>query len=86
LVANSLKHAFPHGKKGEIKIELHSVDDTLELIVSDNGRGIPGDIDFKKTESLGLKLVTVLAEDQLDGEITLDMEEGTTFHITWHKM
>ena len=83
LVANSLKHAFPHGRKGEIKIELHSVDNTFELIVSDNGRGIPENIDFKNTESLGLMLVTILAEDQLDGEITLEREGGTTFHVTW---
>ena len=83
LVANSLKHAFPHGRKGEIKIELHSVGDTFELIVSDNGKGIPENIDFENTESLGLMLVTILAEDQLDGEITLEREGGTTFHVTW---
>ena len=83
LVANSLKHAFPQGRKGEIRIELHSIDDTFELIVSDNGRGMPENINLKKIESLGLMLVTILAEDQLDGEIILEREGGTTFHITW---
>ncbi len=47
----------------------------LELIVGDNGVGIPGDVDFRKTESLGLRLVTILTENQLHGEINLDRAE-----------
>lgn len=83
LVSNSLKHAFPD-REGEIMIVFRSIDDTKELTVSDNGVGIPEDVDFKTTESLGLHLVTILAEDQLDGEITLDRSKGTTFCITFN--
>jgi len=83
LVSNSLKHAFPGGRKGEIKIVLHSVCEMVELTVADNGVGIPEDVDFRTTESLGLDLVTTLAEYQLGGEITLDRSEGTAFCITF---
>jgi two-component sensor histidine kinase len=83
LVSNSLKHAFPRGRKGEIKIVLRSVCELIELTVADNGVGISEDVDFRTTESLGLDLVTTLAEYQLGGEITLDRTEGTVFCITF---
>lgn len=84
LVSNSLKHAFPE-KKGEIKIGLRSENETIELIVSDNGVGIPDTVDFRNTETLGLRLVTILAEGQLGGKIRLQRQKGTEFHITFRK-
>ncbi|MCX9012702.1 MAG: response regulator [Candidatus Methanoperedens sp.] len=82
LITNSLKHAFPGGRSGEIKIVLRKTDgNTLELLASDNGVGIPEDIDIKKTESLGLHLVTLLVNRQLEGEINLDRSKGTEFQI-----
>ncbi|MBU7047850.1 MAG: PAS domain S-box protein [Theionarchaea archaeon] len=84
LVSNSLIHAFPEGK-GDIKIFLHSYGDYIELKVSDNGIGLPEGLDFRTTTSLGLHLVTILAEDQLDGEASLDREGGTTFQVRFKK-
>ena len=82
LVSNSLKHAFPYDRKGEIHIKLHSSDDNkFELMVSDNGIGIPKNMDIRNTDSLGLHLVNILAEDQLKGEIDIDRTEGTKFLI-----
>jgi len=84
LVSNSLKHAFPGGRRGEIKISFHAVDENeITLAVSDNGIGIPEDVDFRRTRSLGLHLVTMLAEDQLRGQIELDRASGTEFRITF---
>ncbi len=83
LVANSLKHAFVDGRQGEIVIALHPTDGAIELVVSDNGVGIPEEVDFRNTETLGLYLVTILAEDQLEGEIKLMRGGGTAFHITF---
>lgn len=82
LVSNSLKYAFPGGKPGEIKISLRSIDENkLELIVSDNGIGIPETVDFKKSESWGWRLITLLAENQLHGDINLNRNKGTEFQI-----
>jgi len=87
LVSNSLKHAFPGGNSGEIKISLRATDgDEIELKVSDNGVGIPPELDFRDTESLGLQLVTTLVEDQLEGKIELDRVAGTEFKIIFKKM
>lgn len=84
LVSNSLKHAFPDDK-GKIRICFRSKDDDIELVVSDNGMGIPDTIDFRTTESLGLHLVTILVEDQLKGTVSLERSNGTTFIITFKK-
>jgi two-component sensor histidine kinase/CheY-like chemotaxis protein len=82
LVSNSLKHAFPGENNGEIKIAMHPLNkDGMEVIVSDNGVGLPKKVDFRKTDSLGLHLVNLLAEDQLHGNIKLDRTKGTSFHI-----
>jgi two-component sensor histidine kinase/ligand-binding sensor domain-containing protein len=91
LVSNSLKYAFPDGKKGEICIDIDKInksaneksDDNHAFIlrVSDNGVGIPEDLDFRNTKSLGLQLVTLLVENQLQGEINLDRNDGTMFKI-----
>ncbi len=82
LVSNSLKHAFPEGKSGEIKIAFgRSGKKRFELVVSDNGVGMPEDLDFRNTESLGLQLVTTLAEYQLKGKIELNRNGGTEFQI-----
>ncbi len=50
------------------------------LTVADNGRGIPEDIDFKNTDSLGLQLVNILVE-QINGCIELKRDHGTKYII-----
>jgi len=82
LVTNSLKHAFPDDRKGKITISLcKTKEEEFELAVGDNGIGIPKDIDFRNTQSLGLYLVTLLAENQLQGEINLERSNGSEFKI-----
>jgi len=80
LISNSLKYAFPDGRKGEIFIALQREDHTLTLLFKDNGIGIPADLDWRDTKSLGLRLVVSLVE-QLDGTIELDRTAGTAFTI-----
>lgn len=84
LISNALKHAFPSDRKSkkEIKITLQKREDKeIELIVADNGVGIPPDIHYREVQSLGLRLVTILVEDQLQGKIRLNRSKGTRFHI-----
>lgn len=82
LVTNSLKHAFPGDRNGEIKIILRLAEENMiELVVSDNGIGIPKDLNMQKIESLGLHLVKMLAENQLMGRMNIDLNNGTEFQI-----
>jgi two-component sensor histidine kinase len=80
LVTNSLKYAFPEGKKGDILLGLYLENEEYSLIVSDNGVGFPEEIDFKNTDSLGMQLVNTLVA-QLDGNIILNRNNGTEFII-----
>ena len=82
LVSNSLKHAFPQQGEGNISIVLQSInEDELELTISDDGVGIPEDLDIRAAESMGLHIVRILAEQTLEGKMDLDRTEGTHFHF-----
>jgi len=83
LVSNSLKHAFPKEGTGEIKIELHKDDDNYTLIVQDSGIGMPKDIDFNKSDKLGLRLVNMYVE-QLKGKIRFDKTQGAKIIISFN--
>jgi two-component sensor histidine kinase len=86
LVMNALKHAFPGGRKGEIIVSLQpSGDDRFILSVSDDGVGFPAGLDFHKTETLGMQLVTMLV-DQLDGTISLERKPGTRFEVVFREL
>lgn len=81
LITNSMKHAFKEGE-GEINIIFHKKGDEFTLIIGDNGVGLPADLDFRNTETLGLQLVNNLTA-QIDGAIELDRSHGTRFKITF---
>ncbi|MFA4876964.1 MAG: histidine kinase dimerization/phosphoacceptor domain -containing protein [Methanoregula sp.] len=80
LFSNSLKYAFPDGRKGEISLVIYRQGKALTILYKDNGIGIPEDFDWRNPPSLGLRLVCSLVE-QLDGTIELDRSSGTAFTI-----
>ncbi|HXD91973.1 MAG TPA: histidine kinase dimerization/phosphoacceptor domain -containing protein, partial [Bacteroidia bacterium] len=81
LVSNAFKYAFADGSQGFITVKLKDIgNNKIKMLVADNGKGIPASIDFKNTESLGLQLVNILTE-QINGTITLDKTNGTSFEI-----
>ncbi|TSA54660.1 MAG: response regulator [Planctomycetaceae bacterium] len=84
LVSNVFKHAFPEGSEGEVSITLteDKVDKKYTLIVSDDGVSFPEGLDFRETETLGMRLVNILTE-QLHGTIELDRSGGTSFKIVF---
>ena len=84
LVSNSLKYAFPNNNNGEILISLKFKDNKYQLMISDNGVGMP-EVNVDELDSLGLLLVFNLTE-QLDGEITINREHGTEFIIQFEEM
>jgi PAS domain S-box-containing protein len=80
LVSNALKHAFPAGRPGIVKIgAAFNHPHTMEISVRDNGRGWPPNLDWRNCGSLGLKLVLSLVEGQLGGKLAMIQDHGTTF-------
>jgi len=81
LITNSLKHAFADNQIGEINISFKKNGDEYLLTLSDNGRGIKYKIDFEKLNSLGLRIVNLLAK-QLKGSLeVIYPEKGLKFVI-----
>jgi two-component sensor histidine kinase/PAS domain-containing protein len=92
LVTNSLKHAFPPGRGGEVLVGLSRVEDpgrgdTLyQIVVSDNGVGLPANFDFEAAKTLGLQLVAMLASQQLQGDLEVSREGGTRFTLRFREL
>jgi PAS domain S-box-containing protein len=81
LLSNSLKYAFPGDQGGEITIALQAAPaGQVILTVCDTGVGFPTNVDFRRTDSLGLQLVCLLTE-QLGGTIELDRTTGTQWTL-----
>jgi PAS domain S-box-containing protein len=83
LISNSLKYAFPGGKKGEVTVKMFEDEaGRFHLIVRDTGVGFPEDVDIEKPQTLGFQIVSDLTK-QLEGRIELRRKDGTEFEITF---
>ncbi|NVN89305.1 MAG: PocR ligand-binding domain-containing protein [Desulfuromonadales bacterium] len=83
LLTNSLKYAFPEGRRGTIVIHFQTGEDqTIILTFSDDGVGLPNGLNFRNTETLGLQLVNMLVR-QLRGQIAVEQRNGTSFVISF---
>lgn len=82
LVTNALKHGFPDGRSGEIRVSLHPDGDgsLVALTVADTGVGLPADWEQRRDTSLGLQLVSDLVR-QLFGTLTIDAGPGARFTV-----
>jgi len=80
LVSNSLKYAFEPGQDGVIRVRLHHVDGDLELIVSDNGRGLPESVHPESPVTFGLGLVQALSR-QMGAKLDYESNGGTMFRL-----
>ncbi len=82
LVSNALKHAFPRGRRGIVRISLHQSGGRCAITIQDNGVGLPPRIEIHQARSLGLQLIDALIT-QLDGTIETDRRRGTAFTVTF---
>jgi len=83
LVANSLKHAFPGNRSGEIAISFREFEGQYTMVIKDDGVGLPDDLDISRSSSLGLTIVNALT-GQLGGTIELARNGGSEVSITFH--
>ena len=86
LLSNALKYAFPDKEHGIIQIRMQKDDEGLvELVVSDNGIGLPKGFNFQHTDTLGIKLILALSE-QLHGQAEFVHENGTLFVLKFKEV
>ncbi len=84
LVSNAMKYAFTTGSTAQLLISLEKqTSNEAVLRVRDNGRGLPDTIDIEDEATLGLKIVRVLAEGQLNGTLEVGDDDGAVFSVTF---
>jgi two-component sensor histidine kinase len=87
LVTNAFKYAFPTGRSHDgalrcaITVKAEWDGATYTVTVADNGVGLPAEVDWKTTETMGLLLVRMLGLHQLQGRMELDRRGGATFRL-----
>ena len=82
LVTNSLKHAFPGDRPGEIAISFREMNGQYTMVFKDDVVGLPEDLDISRPSSLGLTIVNALV-GQLGGTIALGRNGGAEVRITF---
>jgi two-component sensor histidine kinase len=79
LVTNAVKHAFPCGRAGRVRIGFEALEDQLRLTVEDDGVGIGPP---NATEGQGQDLVRGLLQ-QVDGKLEVESSSrGSLFRIS----
>jgi len=82
LISNALKHAFPADRKGKLQIIISETKNAeIDIVVRDNGVGLPDNIDIHQPQTLGLELVNGLVKNQLDGQIEVRRNNGTKIRL-----
>ncbi len=84
IITNAMKYAFLDKKKGKIKITLKNVKENFQICISDNGSGIPKEVEVHNPVTLGLSLVEMLVTE-LEGTLTIKKDKGACFNIVLPK-
>jgi two-component sensor histidine kinase len=86
LLSNALKHGFPDGRSGVVRLQSCAADASAlwRVTVQDSGIGLPADFDARCAQSLGLQLVSDLAR-QLGGELVAESvpSGGARFSVSF---
>ena len=84
MIVNSVKHAFKGIENPELKVELNNNNQTIELIVQDNGIGLPESFSLEQPVSLGTEIIQALT-DQIEAEIKYENDNGAKFTIVFQE-
>lgn len=83
-ITNSVKHAFNGRDKGRITIKLEMEQNTsrAQLLIADNGTGLPAGFDSSATTSMGMQLINTLVV-QIDGTLHILNQGGLSLVISF---
>ncbi|MDA8170538.1 MAG: PAS domain S-box protein [Nitrospiraceae bacterium] len=83
LLSNSIRHAFPGNRSGDIAVQLKANGSEIRLSYSDNGVGLPDDFRMEDSNSLGMRILDGLIKNQLAGNWEIIRNRGVTVNITF---
>lgn len=81
LLLNSLKHAFPDGRPGVVKLVGMRAGHNLRVRVAEDGAGLPQDVEPRRARSSGMWLIDSLTK-QIDAAVSIERDGGTCFVLT----
>ncbi len=71
LLQNALEHGFGPGLHGTVEVTAQRAEESLRVVIEDDGRGLPAGFDPQRAGNLGLQIVRTLVVGELGG--TFDM-------------
>jgi two-component sensor histidine kinase len=84
-ITNVLKYAFPNGRSGTVQVRLHELSQgAYELVIADDGVGLPADFDPAQSRSLGMSLIRGFSE-QLGGQLQIKNRPGLSIRLQFQE-
>ncbi|HEY1973720.1 MAG TPA: histidine kinase N-terminal domain-containing protein [Pseudonocardia sp.] len=71
LVHNAMAHAYAPGSKGEVVVTVNRSAGWLDVVVSDDGKGLPKGFSLERSQGLGLQIVRTLIDSELDASLSM---------------
>jgi two-component sensor histidine kinase len=85
VITNALKYAFPDNRPGTVCLSLQREGETAyELVIADNGVGLPPNYDPAQSRSLGMTLLHGFSQ-QLEGSLTISSQAGLTISLVFEE-
>ena len=81
LITNAFKYAYNEVSAPSLKISLTKKVENVELLITDNGQGINID-NWKTNDGYGKELIQTFTQ-QIEGSLTVSVNNGTTFKIVF---
>jgi len=83
LLTNTMKYAFINKKTGLVQITLSLKGNHAELILQDDGDGLPENFSLDSSKGFGLMIIQMFSE-QLGGTFTIEKNNGTRNTLKFH--
>mgnify|MGYP000536637432 CR=1 FL=1 len=84
ILTNAFKHAFSGQQNARIEIQIQQNAETIQMRISDNGEGLPEEVQDNSPETLGLHMIQTLI-NQLEASTDIQADQGVTYHISFKK-
>ncbi len=86
LLLNALEHGYERQEGGTVTVKLKDDGEQITIAVDDDGVGLPEEFDLAQTSSLGLQIVSTLAQGDLHGSFELNSrDKGVSAIVTFPK-
>jgi two-component sensor histidine kinase len=85
LLQNALEHAFESHRVGTISVDLVDQGDAVQIVIADDGEGLPADFSMEDASSLGLQIVRTLVQDDLRGTFEIKSNGGVRAIVRFSK-